>query len=75
MVFPMFEYSGMNIITLEEAAKRKGVSTAAIYKAIHEGRLVKVKIVGVTEESLNAYEPDTEMIKTGKRRKPRKKEE
>ena len=63
----------MNIVTIEEAAKRKGVSRAAIYKAIQDGKLTKVKIIGVTEESLNAYQPDDSMVSAGKQRKPSRK--
>jgi excisionase family DNA binding protein len=69
----MFEYLDMNIITIEEAARRKGVSKAAIYKAIQDGKLIKVKIVGVTEDSLKTYEPDSDMVSAGKHRKIKEK--
>jgi excisionase family DNA binding protein len=35
-----------NLITVAEAAKQKGVSRSAIYKAIEQGRLKSQKILG-----------------------------
>lgn len=61
----------MDLITVSEAAKELGISREAVYKAIREGRLAAVNIlgkIGIERKALKEYHPEEIRIKAGKRR-------
>jgi excisionase family DNA binding protein len=65
----------VNLITVSEAAKELGISREAIYKAIREGRLTAINIlgkIGIEREALKEYHPEEVRIKAGKKRAAQK---
>ena len=58
----------MQLVTVKEAAREKGISREAIYQAIQDGRL-KIKIVlgkiGILRTSLDAYQPNHHKVRAG----------
>ena len=58
----------MQLVTVKDAAREKGISREAIYRAIHDGRLKTRKVlgkIGVLRSSLDAYEPDRNKVRAG----------
>ena len=65
----------MDLITVSEAAKELGISREAIYKAIREGRLAAVNVlgkIGIERKTLNEYHPEEVRIMAGKKRAEQK---
>ena len=58
----------MQLVTVKDAAREKGISREAIYQAIQDGRLKTRKVlgkIGVLRSSLDAYEPDRNKVRAG----------
>ena len=58
----------MQLITVRDAAREKGISREAIYQAIQDGRLKTKKVlgkIGILRRSLDAYEPDRNKVRAG----------
>jgi excisionase family DNA binding protein len=58
----------VKLVTVSEAAREKGISREAIYRAIQDGRLRYRKIlgkIGIVRSSLESYEPDGDKIRAG----------
>lgn len=56
------------LVTVVQAAKELGVSRYAIYKAIGEGRLESVRVLGklgVPRRALKQYQPNETKIRAG----------
>ena len=71
----MIELGGTEYLTVAEVADLKGVSTSAIYKAMREGRLDSVDVLGrslIPRSSALAYEPGSygESKRSHKKRGP-----
>lgn len=65
----------MPLLTVSEAANELGVSREAVYKAIREGRLTSVMVlgkIGIERKTLKAYSPGAQQIAAGKERFRRK---
>jgi excisionase family DNA binding protein len=66
----------VNLITVSEAAKELGISREAVYKAIREGRLTSVNIlgkIGIEGKALKEYHPIEIRVQAGKKRALQKK--
>jgi hypothetical protein len=59
----------LEVISIEDAAQLKGVSTKAIYAAIKRGDLVRLN--GIPIYSLAGYVPDPKQQLIGRRRQAR----
>ena len=58
----------MQLVTVKDAAREKGISREAIYQAIQDGRLKTRKVlgkIGILRRSLDAYEPDRNKVRAG----------
>jgi hypothetical protein len=58
----------VQLVTVKDAAKEKGISREAIYQAIQNGRLKTRTVlgkIGILRTSLDAYEPDRNKIRAG----------
>lgn len=58
----------MQLVTVKDAAREKGISREAIYQAIQDGRLKTRKVlgkIGILRSSLDAYEPDRNKVHAG----------
>ena len=58
----------MQLVTVKDAAREKGISREAIYQAIQDGRLKTKKVlgkIGILRSSLDAYEPDRNKVRAG----------
>jgi len=56
------------LVTVKDAAREKGISREAIYRAIQDGRLKTRKVlgkIGILRRSLDAYEPDRNKVRAG----------
>nr|WP_309686481.1 helix-turn-helix domain-containing protein [Armatimonas sp.] len=56
----MIEVSGVEYLTVAEVAELKKVSISAVYKALRDGRLPQVDVLGrslIPRESVSSYEP------------------
>jgi excisionase family DNA binding protein len=59
------------LLTVSEAAKELGISRESVYKAIREGRLMSVIVlgkIGIERKTLKAYSPGARQIAAGKKR-------
>jgi excisionase family DNA binding protein len=64
----------VNLISVSEAAKEKGVSREAVYQAIRRGELDARRVlgrIGVQRRSLDAYRPDAAKVRAGRERAAR----
>ena len=61
----------MELLTVAEVARELGISREAVYKAVREGRLESVQIlgkIGISREALNGYKPVDVRIQAGRKR-------
>lgn len=61
----------MSLLTVSEAAKELGISRESVYKAIREGRLTSVMVlgkIGIERKALKGYSPGERQIAAGKKR-------
>jgi excisionase family DNA binding protein len=59
----------VSLLTASEAAKELGISREAVYKAIREGRLTSVIVlgkIGIERKALKNYSPGARQIAAGK---------
>jgi excisionase family DNA binding protein len=60
-----------NLVTVVQAAKALGISRYAVYKAIDEGRLEAVEVLGklgIPRRALKKYHPNKAKIRAGQAR-------
>jgi excisionase family DNA binding protein len=65
----------VDLITVSDAARELGISREAVYKAIREGRLPAIKIlgkVGIERKILREYHPVEVRVRAGKKRAAQK---
>ena len=61
----------VDLVTVSEAAKQLGISRQAVYKAISEGRLSAVTVlgkIGIERGALKAYRPVEVRVSAGQQR-------
>jgi excisionase family DNA binding protein len=59
----------VELITVSEAAKEKGISREAVYQAIRSGRIASQRVlgrIGIVRASLAHYQPNQHKVQAGR---------